>query len=69
MQSYRLVPVGDKLVLIVDREPQLPVTNREAQWIDTLEPSAGYYDFSNGTAKENGHLSELAAPVGGYSHE
>ncbi|HTD82153.1 MAG TPA: hypothetical protein VK648_00015 [Gemmatimonadaceae bacterium] len=61
--------MGDKLVLIVDQERQLPVTSRETQWIDTLEARAGYYDFSNGTAKENGHLSELAAPVGGYSHE
>jgi hypothetical protein len=69
MQSYRLVPVGDKIVLMVDREPLHLVATVEAQWNDAPVANAGYYDFRNGTANEDGPLGEYAAPTGGYSNE
>ena len=67
--QYRLVPVGDKIVVIVDSEPQHPVESAPAEWIEVLEAKAGCYDFSNSMVKGNGRLSQLPGSIGGHSHE
>ena len=69
MQSYRWVPVGDKIVLIVDREEPRPSTQREAERIGVLPKRAVYYDFRIGRVNGNESLDEVAAAFGGYTHE
>jgi hypothetical protein len=69
MQSYRLVPVGDKIVVIVDRDDQGRSTDQEAECIGVLPQRAVYYDFRIGKVNGNESLDKVAAALGGYSHE
>ena len=68
MQSYRLVPVGDKIVLII--EPDLRQLSAErGDYIQMLDADAGCYDFGIDGASENEGINEVATSAGGYSHE
>jgi hypothetical protein len=67
--QYRLVPVGDKIVVIVDSEPQHPMESAPAEWTEVLEAKAGHYDFSKTMVKGNGQFSQPPALIRGYSHE
>jgi len=69
MQSYRLVPVGDKIVVIVDRDDQGRSTDQETERVGVLPQRAAYYDFRIGKVNGNESLDEVAAALGGYSHE
>jgi hypothetical protein len=69
MQSYRLVPVGDKIVLIFESSlPELP-TESAADCIEMLNGDAGCYDFGIDGAGENESFNEVATWPGGYSRE
>ncbi len=69
MQSYRLVPVGDKIVLIIESERQQLSADRPADYIHVLDADAACYDFGIEGASENEGVNEVAESVGGYSHE
>ena len=69
MQSYRLVPVGDKIVLIIEPDLLQLSTERGAGYIQTLDAVAGCYDFGIDGASENEGFNEVATSAGGYSHE
>jgi len=64
---YRIVPVGDKLVLMIEPELQLPGGTREVVCTRAYDAGAGYYDFDveRSAAKED--FSETT--LGGASHE
>jgi len=69
MQSYRLVPVGDKIVLIFEPDLRQLSAKRGADYIQMLDADAGCYDFGIDGASENEGFNEVATSGGGYSHE
>jgi len=64
---YRIVPVGDKLVLMIEPELALPEVAPQAGHIQAVESNARYYDFDAKSTSANEDFRELS--VGGYSHE
>jgi len=68
MPSYRLVPVGDKIVLIVEPELQLLSGDAASGHSQVLDTDAGCYDFGSEGASANESCNEITT-AGGYSHE
>ena len=68
MQSYRLVPVGDKIVLIIESEHR-PSADRAADDNHVLDEDAACYDFCIDGASGNEGFNEVATWFGGYAHE
>jgi len=64
---YRIVPVGDKLVLMIEPELRQPHATDEAVYIRAYESNAGYYDFGVDQANANEGFRETT--FGGNSHE
>ncbi len=69
MQSYRLVPVGDKIVLIIEPELQQVSADGGAGYSDMLDAGAECYDFGSAAAGGNEGDHEIPGWSGGYSHE
>jgi hypothetical protein len=68
MQCYRLVPVGDKIVLII--EPELEQVYADGSgYSHVLDAGADCYDFGSGGADGNEGDHEIPGWSGGYSHE
>ena len=65
--SHRLVPVGDKLVLIIDREARQSLTENALSFADVHPVNPRYYDLG-GSAHQN-ELIEIRTSAGGDSHE
>jgi len=68
MQSYRLVPVGDKLVLMSAPNERL-VLESETTYFPVRDANTGYYDFGIEQSSDNEQSGEIAASIGGHSHE
>ena len=62
---YRLVPVGDKLVLVV--VPDSAAGGEEYVYVRDTEGSC--YDFDIAGANENEGVNEVSACIGGATHE
>jgi hypothetical protein len=69
MQSYRLVPVGDKIVLIIEPELQPVSADGGAGYIRMLDAGADCYDFGSEGAMANEGDHDISGWSGGYSHE
>ncbi len=69
MQSFRLVPVGDKIVLIFEPDLRQLPSDGEADYIRMLDRHTGCYDFGIDGAIENEGVNEVATWLGGYSYE
>lgn len=68
MQSYRLVPVGDKLVLMsAPNEP--PLSEGDERYFPARDANEGYYDFGIEQSSDNEQSGEITASIGGHSHE
>ena len=64
---YRIVPVGDKLVLMIQPERQQRVAATGPVSIDAHDSNAGYYDPDAENVAANEGFTEI--PFGGNSHE
>ena len=62
---YRLVPVGDKIVLIA--VPDAGTGGEERVYV--RDPKASCYDFDTAGANQNEGLSEVSTWIGGPTHE
>ncbi len=69
MQSYRIVPVGDKIVLIIEPELQQVSADEGAGYSHRLDAGADCYDSGSGGAGGNESDHEIPGWSGGYSHE
>jgi hypothetical protein len=69
MLSYRLIPVGDKIVLIVEPELHLAPADVGAGYSQVLDGDAGCYDFGSERMSANESFNEITSTVGGYSRE
>jgi hypothetical protein len=68
MQSYRLVPVGDKLVLMsAPNERALP--DGDELYFPVRAANTGYYDFGIEQSSDNEQSGEITASIGGHFHE
>ena len=68
MQSYRLVPVGDKLVLMsAPNEP--PLSEGDEHYFPGRDANEGYYDFGIEQSSDNEQSGEITVSIGGHSHE
>ena len=63
--SYRLIPVGDKLVLIID----LDQANGREEYVCVQDTKTTCYDFDVERASGNEGLNENTSWIGGISHE
>jgi len=68
MQSYRLIPVGDKIVLIVESGQPLSA-DAVAGNGQMLDDDAGCYDFVSEGAAANERPRKVRQASGGSSHE
>ena len=62
---YRLVPVGDKLVLVL--VPDAATGGEEYLYV--RDTKASCYDFDIGGANENEGVNEVSTWIGGTAHE
>jgi hypothetical protein len=63
--NYRLVPVGDKLVVMVVPD----ATAGSEEYVYVRDPKASCYDFDTAGANENEGLNEVSTWIGGTTHE
>ena len=63
--NYRLIPVGDKLVLIIDADP----ASGSEEYVSVRDAKATCYDFYVEGASGNEGFNENASWIGGISHE
>lgn len=68
MQSYRVVPVGDKLVLLMEPRLSQPVGEGQ-EYADVRGVDSGCYDFGSERASESEGFSQVSISSGGPSHE
>ena len=63
--NYRLVPVGDKLVLMA----VLDAAAGGEEYVYVRDTKASCYDFDIAGANENEGLNEVSTWIGGATHE
>jgi hypothetical protein len=63
--NYRLIPVGDKLVLIIDADP----ASGSEEYAGMRDTKATCYDFDVERASGYEGLNENTSWIGGISHE
>jgi hypothetical protein len=68
MQSYRVVPVGDKLVLLIELD-QRALSERVADYFPLRDVKPHCYDFGIGRSSQNERLNQVTTSIGGDSHE
>ena len=62
---YRLVPVGDKIVLIAVAD----AAAAGEECVRVHDPKASCYDFDTAGANQNEGLNEVSTWIGGATHE